>query len=141
MSDLKTADEIMYTSWSNYRFFLIENFMPATARLSNIVYRAKIHHESTKTILALLRWRFEKDQYPVALGELVAAGFLNELPMDPFGDKPLGYKRTDDNFILYSVGPDFKDDGGVSGKDRKGRDKQWLDNGDTVFWPLPKSDI
>jgi hypothetical protein len=53
----------------------------------------------------------------------------------------LVYKKTDDNFILYSFGPDFKDDDGVSAKDSKGRVRPWRDNGDTVFWPLPKSDI
>ena len=53
---------------------------------------------SILTILALLRWRLQKDQYPAALDELVAAGFLNELPMDPWSDKPLVYKKTDDDF-------------------------------------------
>jgi hypothetical protein len=141
ISDFKTADEIIYESWSRYRFFLIEIFMPATARVSEIVYRGKMSNKATLAILALLRWRLEKDQYPAALGELVSAGFLDELPTDPYSDKPLVYKRTDDNFIFYSVGPNFTDDGGKYGKDKKGRDRQWLDNGDTVFWPLPKPQV
>jgi hypothetical protein len=56
--------------------------------------------------------------------------------MDPFSDKPLIYRRTGDNFILYSLGPNFEDDGGKPATDSKGRPKKWLDNGDTVFWPL-----
>jgi hypothetical protein len=48
-------------------------------------------------------------------------------------DKPLVYKKTDDNFILYSVGPNFTDDGGEPGKGKSGRIKNWTDNGDTVF--------
>jgi hypothetical protein len=138
VSDLKTAEEIMYESWHSYRFSLIRVFMPATARISEIVYRARTHHEATVAIIALQRWRLEKDQYPVALGELVAAGFLNELPMDPWSDKPLVYKKTDDGFTLYSVGYNFTDDGGEYGKDRSGNIREWSDNGDTVFWPLPK---
>jgi len=138
MSDLKTADEIMYTSWPNYKFFLISVFMPATARISDIVYRAKVSHEATVAILAIQRWRLQKDQYPATLGELVSAGFLNELPMDPWSDKPLVYKKTDDDFILYSVGFNFTDDGGEYGKDRSGNIREWSDNGDTVFWPVTK---
>jgi hypothetical protein len=138
VSNLKTADEIMYETWQSYRFFLIGVFMPASGRISDIVYRGKTHHEAVVAILALQRWRLEKDQYPAALGELVTAGFLNELPMDPWSDKPLVYKKTDDNFILYSVGYNFIDDGGEYGKDRNGNIRQWGDNGDTVFWPVPK---
>ena len=112
--------------------------MPATDRISDIVYRGKIYHEATVAILAIQRWRLEKDQYPASLAELVTAGFLNELPMDPWSDKPLAYKKTDDDFILYSVGFNFTDDGGEYGKDRNGNFREWSDNGDFVFWPVLK---
>ncbi len=129
----------MYESWLNQRFFLIQIYMPATARVSEIAYRGKIRHEATVAILALQRWRLEKDQYPAALGELVAAGFLDELPPDPYSDKPLVYKRIDDDFILYSVGPNFADDDGEVAMSR-GRPQKWgtSEAGDIVFWPLPK---
>ncbi len=138
ISSTKTPEEIMYSSWSNYRFFLIDIFMPATARVSDTVYRAKTGHEATIAILAILRWRLEKNQYPAALDELVAAGFLNDLPMDPWSDKPLVYKKTEDDFILYSVGFNFKDDGGEYGRNGNGQIREWSDNGDTVFWPQLK---
>jgi len=125
VSNLKTADEIMYETWRNYRFFLVGVFMPASGRISEIVYRGKTHHEASVAILALQRWRLEKDQYPASLKELVTAGFLNKLPMDPWSDKPLVYKKTDDDFILYSVGYNFTDDGGEFGKDRNGNIRQW----------------
>ena len=137
VSNIKTA-EIMYESLQNYRFFLIQIFMPATARVSEIAYRGKIYHEATVVILALKRWRLEKDQYPATLGELVTTGFLNELPMDPWSDKPLVYKKTGDDFTLYSVGFNFTDDGGEYAKDRSGNIRTWSDNGDTVFWPVPE---
>ena len=136
ISDIKTADEIMYGSGRNYRFFLIQMFMPATERASEIAYRGKMSHEATKTIVAVLRWQLEKNQYPANLNELVKAGFLDELPMDSFSDKPLVYKKTDGDFILYSVGFNFTDDGGEHGKDRSGNIRTWSDNGDTVFWPV-----
>ena len=56
--------------------------------------------------------------------------------MDPWSDKPLAYKKTENDFILYSVGPNFTDDGGEHGRDRDGRIQKWADNGDMIFWPL-----
>jgi hypothetical protein len=140
VSNIKTPDEIMYDSWQNYRFFLIQIFMPATVRVSELVYRGKMYQDSTLTVLALLRWQLQKDQYPAALDELVAAGFLKELPKDPYSDKPLVYKKTDDDFTLYSIGPNFKDDGGEVAI-AHGRPQKWGTDeaGDIVFWPVSKS--
>ena len=58
--------------------------------------------------------------------------------MDAFSEKPLVYKKTDDDFILYSVGFNFTDDGGEFSKDRRGNIRKWGENGDTVFWPVIK---
>ena len=50
-------------------------------------------------------------------GMSLAESFVPEavpvLPGDPFAeDKPLNAKRTDDGWVVYSVGPDGEDDGG-----------------------------
>ncbi|MBN2591882.1 MAG: hypothetical protein JXA81_00135 [Sedimentisphaerales bacterium] len=134
VSNIKAVDE--YESLHNYRFFLIQMFMPATARASEIAYRGKMGHEATKTIIAILRWRQEKGQYPQSLDELASAGFLKELSKDPYSDKSFIYKKKDDDFILYSVGFNFTDDGGQYSKDRYGDIRKWGDNGDTIFWPV-----
>ncbi|MHC4643656.1 MAG: hypothetical protein ACYS32_18595, partial [Planctomycetota bacterium] len=73
--------------------------------------------------------------------QLISAGYLKQLPIDHFVDKPLSYKKTEDNFILYSVGPNGTDEGGEYSRDSKGRIQNWRDNGDAVFWPVAKSDI
>jgi hypothetical protein len=135
ISDLETGYEMIMAA-PKYRFFLIEIFMPAMGRASELAYRGKVLHEATVTILAVKRWRLEKDEYPSTLRELVSSGFLKELPMDPFSDKPLVYRKTDDDFILYSAGSNFKDDGGEYARDRRGEISTWADNGDRVFWPL-----
>jgi hypothetical protein len=121
-----------------HRFFLINFFTHNSHWHSEFFYWNKILYEATITILAVKQWRLEKNRYPDSLCELVSAGFLTELPMDPWSDKPLGYKKTDDDFILYSVGPNFTDDGGEPGRDENGQIHFWLDNGDMVFWPQPK---
>jgi len=128
----------MISALSKYRYFLLQILMPAAGRASEIAYWGRAHYQATVTVLALKRWRLEKNEYPARLDELVAAGYLKELPADPFSDKTLVYKRTGDDFTLYSIGSNFKDDGGESGKDSKGRPTKWRDNGDTVFWPVPE---
>ena len=133
--DVPSANDIL-TSLSSRKFSVLHFIVPAFDRLSEIEFRGKASHQATLTILALARWRAEKGEYPASLDQLTAAGLLTDLPMDPFSDKPLIYRRTGDNFILYSLGPNFQDDGGEPGKGHNGRLEKWLDNGDTVFWPL-----
>jgi hypothetical protein len=59
--------------------------------------------------------------------------------MDHFSDAPMVYRKTEDGFTLYSVGLNFVDDGGVMGKDSKGKTILWNEKeGDAVFWPVLK---
>jgi len=117
---------------------LLEILTPAIGRINEISYRIQVDVGATVTILAALRYKQNVGNYPQSLNELINAGYLIELPMDAFSGRPLVYKRTDDNFILYSVGLNYTDDGGESGKDTKGRVKKWRSDGDAVFWPVPK---
>lgn len=120
---------------------LLNASSPAILRIIDISNRLPMDVSATLAILAISRYKTDKGNYPQDLSQLLAEGYLTKLPIDTFADKPLVYKRTDDSFILYSVGPNFKDDGGTPGKDSKGRPKQWTDNGDTFFWPLPESQV
>lgn len=136
ISNAMTEDEIMRQSLSSGRFFLFYLFRPSSYRNSEIAYWNKMMHEATLTILALEQWRLEKNDYPASLCELVSAGYLTELPMDPWSDKPLSYKKTDEDFILYSFGANFIDDGGKPGRDKHGQIHMWVENGDIILWPL-----
>ena len=138
--DLKMPDEIL-SSMPKYKYFLVQLVMPASTRVAEIMYRGKMQHESTLAGLALKRWRLEKDAYPQTLNELIASGFLKELPMDPYSDKPLVYKKMGDDFMLYSVGPNFKDDEGQVAMEH-GRPAKWgtAEAGDIVLWPLSRID-
>ncbi len=119
-----------------YRYFLIHAMMPPTARLGAISFRGKATYEATQMILALERCYLDKGDYPTSAEELISDGYLCKLPLDPFSDKPLVYKKIEDGYTLYSVGPDFKDDGGKSSVDKNGQTHKWWGDGDTVFWPI-----
>jgi len=51
-------------------------------------------------------------RYPDSL-EWMVPEFLTRLPADPFTGKPFLYHKTLKGFLLYSPGPDGKDDGGT----------------------------
>lgn len=128
-------DEFAEEAMSKSVFLSI--LMPALTKLVNYSHRSSIDSESTLAILAMMQYKKEYGQYPESLDILMEKGLLKEVPLDPFSDKPLTYRRTDDDFILYSVGYNFSDDGGiVTGKDRQGRPRIWDEEGDAVFWPV-----
>jgi hypothetical protein len=61
---------------------------------------------------ALRAYRLQHGNYPQTLSKLVP-GYLQKIPDDPFAaHSPLKYKRNETAYILYSIGPDGKDDGG-----------------------------
>lgn len=61
--------------------------------------------------LALAIHRKAKGSYPEKLEELVPA-FLKEIPGDRFSNRGLIYDKGDDGYILYSAGPNGKDEQG-----------------------------
>jgi len=107
-------------------------------RVNQITWRMKTGRQALLTALAVVRYEKEKGQYPASLKELVEAGYLKELPLDPYSDAPLIYRRTNGGFLLYSFGMDLTDDGGKLGLGSRGTPRMWADNGDWVFWPVPK---
>ncbi|NBR87269.1 MAG: hypothetical protein EB082_13595 [Verrucomicrobia bacterium] len=69
-------------------------------------------HRLTFTAIALHRHRLKHGKFPASLGALVPE-FLAEVPRDFMDGQPLRYQlQPDGQFRLWSVGEDFKDDGG-----------------------------
>ena len=113
---------------------LIETAGSAIPRVIEIEYRSRADEQALITTLAALRYNADSRRYPAALPELVSAGYLKELPIDPFSNKPLVYKQTRQGFTLYSFGEDFDDDGGMHSKWGRGEK-----GGDQVFWPVERT--
>ena len=126
----------MLESLPKHRYALVRSLVPSLDRMMDVRFHGRALHQATLTILALQRYRQEKGSYPAKLDELKAGGYLDVLPADPYDDKPLSYRVTNGGFVLYSLGPNFRDDGGQSDYNQEGRPKPWADKGDTVFWPL-----
>jgi hypothetical protein len=81
--------------------------------------RAVTHSRTAEANIRLLRvdlalrlYRAEHGRFPAQLSALVP-GYLDAPPLDPFNGQPLIYRLQGASYLLYSVGPDGKDDGGT----------------------------
>jgi len=114
------------------RNMLLLTLAPAVSRASELSFRMRANRDALIATLALLRYKQDRGVFPVDLQALISAGYMTEIPMDPYSDKPLVYERKENDFVLYSLGADFKDDGGKHDR-RWGQGEQ---GGDYVFWPV-----
>lgn len=64
------------------------------------------------TALAIRAYEATNGKRPTSLAELVPQ-WLPAVPLDPFSQQPLAYRFSTNAFLLYSLGPDGKDDGGM----------------------------
>ncbi len=76
---------------------------------------AIMDRQLAQVALALRIYHEDHGQYPTILQDL-SPKILPALPLDGFADAPFHYRRDGDGYLLYSVGPDGKDDGGQERK-------------------------
>jgi hypothetical protein len=98
------------------RYFWTSLFQRGSLREVEERFRAR-HLRSEAEIrllhadIAIELFRRKNERYPSSLSELVPA-CVNTVPLDPFSGQPLIYRVTTNSYLLYSIGPDRKDDGG-----------------------------
>lgn len=92
---------------------LSEIYAPATRKVVAKLTGDQATEELLLIALALRAYAVEHDShYPAALNELAPA-YLPKVPEDPFAlHSPYRYKRQGATYLLYSVGPDGRDNGG-----------------------------
>jgi len=90
-------------------------------RIGEVFVGVRMEFDLTRVALALAAYRAEKEEYPAALTKLVP-GYLPALPEDLFTCKPLRYRRVGNGYVLYSAGPNMKDDGGRKSDTGEGPD-------------------
>ena len=88
---------------------------------------AMIHN--AQVAIAVEHFRLANATLPKQLSDLVPA-FLSAVPSDPFDGKPLRYKTLAKGYVVYSVGDDREDNGGVE-KNSKG--VSWVPGTDITF--------
>jgi hypothetical protein len=113
-------------------FLYLANLPKATQRTA---YNQTLVNEA-QVACALERYRLAHGAYPETLDSL-ASQYIEQLPHDIIGGQPLHYRRIDDlssqgsgaasgKYLLYSVGWNETDDGGVSGTDSDLTKADWV---------------
>ncbi|BDI30836.1 hypothetical protein CCAX7_28870 [Capsulimonas corticalis] len=78
-------------------------------------YHTAANRRLLLTALALNAYHGATGTYPASLSQLTPR-YLSSVPRDPFSpsSSPLQYKQRGETYLLYSVGPDAKDNGGAA---------------------------
>lgn len=93
---------------------MVELFVPVDVQFIYLVDTdsSETQNALLTVTLALRAYKVEHGGYPATLDALVPA-YLAKVPNDPFAlSGPLRYRQQGSRYVLYSVGPDGKDDGG-----------------------------
>jgi hypothetical protein len=108
---------------------LMSVLMPSLGRASHLSTRAITTRNATRLVANLKAYRQQHGAYPDSLD--VFGG--SEMTRDPFTGSPFVYRRNGDDFMLYSLGGNGVDDGGV-------HDPR-ADTNDVLYWPRqPRKD-
>jgi hypothetical protein len=117
--------------------------LPALSRTHQKFASFESVRRLTCTAIALHQHRLKHGQFPASLGALVPE-FLAEVPRDFMDGQPLRYKlQPDGQFRLWSVGEDFKDDGGDATADahqKAGSVPVFWTKGRDWVWPQPATE-
>ncbi len=100
---------------------------PALAKCVEYDLRTLSNLRACHTAIITELYRLEKGSLPETLSDLVP-DYLESIPIDPFDGNDLRYKKKKVGYIIYSVGEDGVDDGGV--------DKFSVGKHDTYDWPF-----
>jgi hypothetical protein len=110
--NFNAAIETMRQHWSPNNILASMSLPAVGGTVKNFAY-AQSSVDMARVACALERYRLAHGEYPETL-ELLAPQFMEKIPHDIIGGQPLHYRRTDDGkFLLYSIGWNETDDGGV----------------------------
>jgi muramidase (phage lysozyme) len=85
--------------------------MPALVKIYSAHGKGQALLRCAITAIAAERYRLASGHWPETLEALLPM-YLPEIPLDPFVQNALRYRRVDDGVIIYSVGPDGEDNDG-----------------------------
>ncbi len=102
--------------------------MPAFETIVKIDLRVAAGVDCARVALGIERYRLVQGALPKVLDDLVPR-YIDKVPIDPFDGKPLRYKLTEPGYIVYSIGDDGTDEGGL---EKGKREDSWA----PYDWPF-----
>lgn len=98
----------LYDDW---RTSLARRSLPEVIGTIQTHQRSQVELRCAIVALAVERYRLKHQRWPRYLEQLVPE-YLAQVPGDPYDSKPLRYKPFPGGVLIYSVGPDGKDNRG-----------------------------
>jgi hypothetical protein len=102
------------TALARARYGMLWMILPSRGKATRAFDEANARRDATIVAIALHRYRRAHGAFPETLESLVPE-FVPGLALDPVDGKPLRYVLSDSGPILYSLGGDGDDDGGIDG--------------------------
>ncbi len=121
----KTRSIIAAMNPNKYHGLFSGIMMPSLKNCKDASDRTLVLQQISCTALGAVHYYKENRQFPKTLNELVPE-YISSVPQDPFNGKPIKLKSVNDGLVLYSVGSNGKDDGGIENETDK-------DKGDIIF--------
>jgi len=101
------------------KLFVLDLLLPSLGRRTVVEAECLAQLRLGSTAVALEQFRAAHEtRYPVTLSELTPE-YLSVALADPFDGQPLRYQRKGGGYVLYSIGPNLKDD---AGERKQGKD-------------------
>jgi hypothetical protein len=109
---------------------LVSLLLPGVTKATLAEDRLVMNNRLVDVAFGLSAYRQETRQYPVQLEQLVPK-YLAKIPEDLFVGKPVRYQRKARGYLLYSVGPNQKDNGG------RRENQDWSETLDDIGFQVP----
>ena len=91
---------------------LVALLLPATGAATDAEHRTVSQRDVLRTAFAAELFRRANDRFPTSIAEL-KGDYLDEIPVDRFSDQPLQFKVNNGQLVIYSLGQNGRDDGGL----------------------------
>lgn len=126
-------------SWvSRARYVYLTSLLPVFPKVIRAAEVSQSKRDAAIAALALHRYRLDHGAFPESL-ELLVPDSIRALPRDPVDGKPMRYRLGPDGPVLYSLGADGDDDGGLLGADEKDvypTNTASFKDGDWILYPV-----
>lgn len=122
--------------------FLLESLMPAYDGVRFAMERSIGEQDGAVLAIAIERFKLANGRLPEALDELVPE-FIAQIPLDRVTGQPVKFVVKGDDPLIYSVGTNGIDNGGVPASDKYYGNAMPFNfggsyEGDWVLWPEPE---
>jgi hypothetical protein len=116
LDDVSAGTSIATAKGRALAAILVPLLLPAFDKVQTAVERGQQTQDVVLVAFALAQHQREHGRYPERLDAL-APKYLKHVPPDLFSGRGLVYRPAANGYLLYSIGPDGKDDGGRSQAD------------------------